>query len=189
MAAVAAVDDGDRRIVGGKAGGAVARMTDHDHVGIVGDDTHGICDALALGGGRGRGIGAGDGVAAEPEHGAFERQPRARAWLVEQRCQDEIRREIGAASDAIREARVGQLLEEGLGQIENGLDIFVRKVVDRDDVARRLGFHARLCVLRARWCRQSRLCGIRAHARSLFFDPRPMPRVEPPTRLHSDDVH
>ena len=163
MAAVAAVDDRDRRIVGGEPRRAVARMADDDQVGIVGDDPHRVGEALALGGRAGGRIGAGDGVAAQPQHGALERQPGAGRGLVEQRGQDEIGRHIGAAADPVAEIAIRQLVEIGLGDLEDGLDVLVGEIVDRDDMARRLGFHVRLRVLLDRWRRRSRWrrCAVR----------------------------
>ena len=101
MAAVAAVDDRNRRVFGGEPCRAVARMADDDNVGIVGDDADGVGEALALGRRTHRRIGAGDVGAAEPQHGAFERQARARRGLVEQTCEDGFRGEVGGASDAV----------------------------------------------------------------------------------------
>ena len=63
--------------------------------------------------------------------------------LVEQACQDEVRRDLGAAADAIGEVRVGQFVEIGLGDVEDRLDVLVGQIVDRDDVA-----GGRMCFLR-----------------------------------------
>ena len=72
VAAVAAIDHRNLRILGGKAGGAVARMADDDDVGIIADHPDGVGEAFALGRRTHRRIGAGDVGAAEPQHGAFE---------------------------------------------------------------------------------------------------------------------
>ena len=144
VAAVAAIDHRDRRVFGGEPRRAVARMADHDDVGVVGDHAHRVGEAFALGGRTGRRIGAGDDLAAEPDHRALERQPRAGRGLVEQAREDVVRADVGAAADAIGEMLVGQLLQVGLGGVENGLDVLVGQVVDRNDVARggkRFGGH------------------------------------------------
>ena len=88
MAAVAAIDHRDLRIFRREPRGAVARMADDDDIGVIGDDADRVGEALALGGGTDRGIGAGDIGAAEPQHGAFEGEPRAGRRFVEQARQD-----------------------------------------------------------------------------------------------------
>ena len=84
VAAVAAVDHRDRRILGRKPRRAIARVTDDHEVRIIRDHPDGIGEALALGGRACCRIGTGDGLAAEPDHRAFERQPRTGARFIEQ---------------------------------------------------------------------------------------------------------
>ena len=171
VAAVAAVDHRDRRIFGGEPRRAVARMADHHDVGVVGDHPHRVGEALALGGRTGRRIGAGDDLAAEPDHGALERQPRARRRLVEQARQDVVRGDVGAAPDAVGEMLVGQLLQVGLGDVENGLDVLVGQVIDRNDVARggeRFGGHL--------GCHRPSLLDASGHQQASAFALRPVPR-------------
>ena len=112
VAAVAAIDHRYLRIFGGKPRGAVARVADDDDVGIIADDPDGVGEAFALGGGTHRGIGAGDLVAAEPQHGALERQPRAGRRLVEQAGENVFRRDAAAAADAVGDVFVRQFLQK-----------------------------------------------------------------------------
>ena len=141
VAAVAAVDDGNLRIFGRQPRRAVARMADDDDVGVVGNDPDRVGEAFAFGRGTYRRIGAGDIGAAQPQHGALERQPRARRRLVEQARQDEFGGEIGAAPDAVGDVVVGEFLQKPLRDLEDRLDLLIGEVVDRNDMARRrLGF-------------------------------------------------
>ena len=150
---------GNLRIFGGQPCGAVARMADDDDVGIVADDADGVGEALALGRGADRRIGAGDIGAAEPQHGAFERQPRARRRLVEQARQDEFGRDAGAAPDPVRDIFVLKFLQKPVRDLEDRLDLLVGQIVDRDEVAReRLGFrHQSGAIGPIRAVRQARL--------------------------------
>ena len=141
VAAVAAVDHRHRRIFGGKPRRAVARVADDNDVGVIADDADGVGEAFALGRGTHGGIGAGDFVAAEPQHGALERQPRARRRLVEQARQDEFGRDAGAASDPVGYVLVRQFLQKPMRDLEDRLDLLIGEIIDRNDVAReRLGF-------------------------------------------------
>ncbi len=133
VAAVAAIDHRDRRVFGGKPGGAVARMTDDDDIGVIADDADGVGEAFALGGGAHRRIGAGDVGAAEPQHGALERQPGARRRLVEQARQDELGRDVGAAADPVGDILVRQFLQKPLRDLEDRLDLHIGEIVDGDD--------------------------------------------------------
>src|SRR5579885_1092086 len=142
--AVAAVDDRDRRVFGGKPRRTVARMADDDDVGVVRDDADGVGETLALGGGTGRGIRACNYVAAETQHRAFERKAGARARLAQEGREDRFRGDVGAPADAVGEVRIGELVEIGLRHVEDRLDLLVAEVVDRYDVAKngsRFGRH------------------------------------------------
>ena len=141
MRAVAAVDDRHLRIFRGEPRRAVARMADDDDVGVVGNHADRVGETFALGGGAHRRIGAGNIGAAEPQHGAFERQPRAGRGLVEQARENEFGGKVGRARDAIGDVVVGEVLQKPLGDLEDRFDLLIGEVVDRDDVARlRLGF-------------------------------------------------
>ena len=116
-------------------------MADDDDVGIVADHPDGVGEAFALGGRAHRRIGAGDIGAAEPQHGAFERQAGARRRLVEQARQDEFGRDVGAAPDPVGDVAVREFLQKPLRDLEDRLDLLIGEVVDRNDMARqRLGF-------------------------------------------------
>ena len=141
MAAVAAIDHRNLRIFGRKPGGAIARMTDDDDVGVVAGHPDGVGEAFALGGGTHRRIGAGDIGAAEPQHGAFERQPRARRRLVEQARQDVFRGDADTAPDPVGDIVVRKFPQKPLRDLEDRLDLLIGEIVDRNDMARqRLGF-------------------------------------------------
>ena len=42
---------------------------------------------------------------------------------------------VGAAPDAVGEVSIGKFLQVPLGDLEDGLDVLVGQIVDRDDVA------------------------------------------------------
>ena len=158
VAAVAAIDHRDVRIFGRKPRRAIARMPDDDDIGVVADDADGVGETFALGGRTDRRIGARDIGAAEPQHGAFERQPRAGGRLVEQACQDEFRRDRSAAPDPVGDIVVGKFLQKPRRDLEDRFDLLVGQIVDRDDVAReRLGFrHQSVAIGPIRAVRQAR---------------------------------
>ena len=161
VAAVAAIDHRDRRILGSEPRGAVARMANDDDIGVVGDDANRIGEAFALGGGADRRIGAGNIGAAEPQHRGLERQPRARRGFVEQARQNGLRGESGAACDPVGDMGVGEFLQKPLRDLEDRLDLLVAEIVDRNDMARgRLGLgHQSAAIGPIRAPRQARIGG------------------------------
>lgn len=135
VTAVAAIDDGHFGIFGGEHGGAVARVADHKDIGVARRDAHGIGKRLALGRRAGGRIGAADRAAAEPQHRAFEGQPRARARFVEQRAQDRAGADLEAFGDPVLQLLRAELREIAARDVEDVLDLVVREVVDGGDVA------------------------------------------------------
>ncbi len=109
-------------------------MANDDDVGIIRDHPDGVGEAFAFCGRARIRIGARDVLPAEAQHGAFKGQARARARLIEQCRQYGLGSQVGAAGDPIWNCFVRELLQEGLGQIKNRFDLFVREIVDGDDV-------------------------------------------------------
>ena len=131
---VAAVDDGHAGVLGGKPRGAIAGMTEHDDVGVVRDDPHGVGKAFALGDAAGRRVGAGHDLAAETQHGALEGEACARARLVEKTGQNPALGAVGAFGDAVLVAGIAERIEIAIRDLKDPLDLAVREVVDRRNV-------------------------------------------------------
>ena len=126
-AAVARVNHGAWRVLGGDPRRAVARMAHHDNVGIGAHHAHGVGQGFALGG-RGRvHVGRADDGAAEPMHRGFETQARAGRRFVEKRRHDK-------AVGSLERFAAFEPGGERVGELENPLDIDRGQVFDRDDV-------------------------------------------------------
>ena len=87
VAAVARVDDGHVRAVGGDAGRALLRVAHDGDVRIAGDGADGVRDALTLGDGAGVRLREADHLAAQAQHRRLKAKARAGARFVEQCCQ------------------------------------------------------------------------------------------------------
>ena len=126
-AAVAGVEHGAWRVLGGHARGAVMWMAQHDQVSIAGDDAHRVGEALALGRGARLHIGRADHRAAQTMHRGFETEARARRRLVKQRRHDQSgrRRDLFAAFE---------LGGKAVGQRKHALDVRGLEILDRNDV-------------------------------------------------------
>src|SRR5580700_9410829 len=129
VAAVAAVDHRDLRILSGEPRRAVAWMPDNDDVGVIGNDPDCVGEAFTFGGGTDRRVSAGNIGAAEPQHRALERESGACRGLVEKACEDASGGEVGATSDPIGDVTIGEFLQKPLGDLEDRLDLLIAEVV------------------------------------------------------------
>ena len=140
MRAVAGVDDRTLGMVGGDAGCALPRVTDHDGVGVALNHPDGVGDALALGRRAARGVGRRDDLATEAQHGRLEGEPRAGAGLVEEAGQD------APLGDRQPPAQPGgdtaQTSRQLVGQLQETLNLVEGEIVDRDEMpSHRVGDH------------------------------------------------
>ena len=126
VAAVARVDDGHVRAVGGNAGRALLGVAHNGDVRIAGDGADGIRDALAFGNGAGVGLREADHLAAEAQHGSLKAEARTGARLIEQRCEQlavaGVRKTRRIGNDLVR--KVEDLLQLGSGHVHGFQNAF-----------------------------------------------------------------
>ena len=132
VAAVARVDDGHVRAVGGDAGRALLRVAHDGDVRIAGDGADGVRDALTLGDGAGVRLREADHLAAQAQHRRLKAKARAGARFVEQRCEQLAVAGMGKTrrvrDDLVRQ--VEDLLQFGGGHVHRFEDAFPFQHVD-----------------------------------------------------------